>query len=185
MKNKHNALNNPFLSMVVLCVSFSYSLSSGHLISQSDLSSTVDLHCSLARGASTQAMATCYDGINHCVWMTCDEWIDVWRCGSRVRPAAHLLAVRMNHTSLPAFIPPPTTSSTIPLSEVIELLLRHSGIESCRLASSRDLGSPISHNLSLAFLENCITILQCCVKECHWNNALANVITLEVSELME
>ena len=127
--------------------------------------------------------AACYDATNHCVWTASDDWIDVWTCASCVRPAAHLLAVRMNHPSLSSLIPPSPTADapgTILLRDAIDLLLRHSGIESCRLVPSRDFSDPITHSLSLKFLRHCCIILEYSVEEKSWNNALASIITLQV-----
>lgn len=126
--------------------------------------------------------AACYDYQNHCVWTVCDDWIDVWTCVGRVRPAAHILAVRMGQPSQSDLIPALTEGSpeTIQIRKAIQLLLRHSGIESCRLSPGKDFGSPVTHNLSLSFFSHCCDILEYSIAHDQLDNALTCVITLQV-----
>ena len=49
-----------FFYSLALCNSFGYSLSSGYLVTQSDLSSTSSLHCELSRGGTVQSMGNLY-----------------------------------------------------------------------------------------------------------------------------
>ena len=49
--------------------------------------------------------AACYDSINHCVWTSNDDWVDVWDCCGKVRPAVHLLASRLGKSSTQELIP--------------------------------------------------------------------------------
>ena len=121
------------------------------------------------------------------MWTVCDTWIDIWTCIGRVRPAAHLLAARMGQDSLEKLIPTSQeeqTSETIPIEEAIVLLLRHSGMESCRLTPGKDFGTPVVHSLSLSFLTHCCDILEHCIARDQYENALANVITLQVGVAM-
>lgn len=67
------------------------------------------------------------------------------------------------------------------VSEAIRLLLRHIGIESCRLVPSSQMRSVIPHNLSLVFLEQCCDLLSSAVTENDWENCQAIIITLLVS----
>ena len=70
------------------------------------------------------------------------------------------------------------------MSEAICLLLRHIGIESCRLVpGSERRGGVIhvSHNLSLSFLEQSCDLLSSAMANRHWENCQALIITLMVS----
>ena len=107
--------------------------------------------------------------------------MDVWSCAGRVRPAAHLLAVRMNHDSVSSLLPSPSSQDTaITLRDTIDFLLRHSGMESCRLVPSQAFFHPVDHCLYLSFLTHVLSILHCSVEEKSWNNVQANIITLQV-----
>lgn len=53
-------------------------------------------------------------------------------------------------------------------------------MESCRLTKGKDIGEPITHNLSLSFLKHAVTILQYSVDRDQLDNALSCVITLQV-----
>ena len=132
--------------------------------------------------------AACYDSRNHCVWTCNDDWIDVWDCAGKVRVAAHQLASRLGKSSITELIPPPLTphqpphpysSNTITVAEAISLMLRHVGIESCRLVPGCEFSTTVVHNLPLSFLEQCCDLLRCSVKEGGWDNALAVVVTLQ------
>lgn len=105
----------------------------------------------------------------------------------RVRPAAHLLAVRMGQDSLEKLIPTSQeeqASETITIQEAIVLLLRHSGMESCRLTPGKDFGIPVVHSLSPSFLTHCCDILEHCITRDQYDNTLANIITLQVGVTM-
>ena len=131
--------------------------------------------------------AACYDSRNHCVWTCNDDWIDVWDCAGKVRVAAHQLASRLGKSSIAELIPPPLTphqphpysSNTITVAEAISLMLRHVGIESCRLVPGCEFSTTVVHNLPLSFLEQCCDLLRCSLKESSWDNALAVVVTLQ------
>ena len=131
--------------------------------------------------------AACYDSRNHCVWTCNDDWIDVWDCAGKVRVAAHQLASRLGKSSITELIPPPLiphqphpySSNTITVAEAISLMLRHVGIESCRLVPGCEFSTTVVHNLPLSFLEQCCDLLRCSVKEGGWDNALAVVVTLQ------
>ena len=93
----------------------------------------------------------------------------------------------MGHPSLDGLIPTQSThpeSQSIPIREAIRLLLRHSGVESCRLSPGKDFGSPVPHNLSLSFLEHCCDILEYSIANKQLDNALTCVITLQVGVAM-
>ena len=49
--------------------------------------------------------AASYDSINHCVWTTNDDSVDVWDCSGKSRPAVHLLAGRLGKPSTQDLIP--------------------------------------------------------------------------------
>ena len=68
-----------------------------------------------------------------------------------------------------------------PVSEAIKLLLRHIGIESCRLVPGFEIGNTVSHNLPLVFLGQCCDLLDSSVREREWGNSQAIIITLLVS----
>ena len=135
----------------------------------------------------THTPAACYDSRNHCVWTCNDDWIDVWDCAGKVRVAAHQLASRLGKSSIAELIPPPLTThqshshppNTISVSEAISLMLRHVGIESCRLVPGCEFSTTVVHNLPLSFLEQCCDLLKCSLKERNWDNVLAVVVTLQ------
>ena len=58
-------------------------------------------------------------------------------------------------------------------------MLRHVGIESCRLVPGCEFSTTVVHNLPLSFLEQCCDLLGCNLKEGSWDNALAVVVTLQ------
>ena len=130
--------------------------------------------------------AACYDSRNHCVWTCNDDWIDVWDCAGKVHVAAHLIASRLGKASIAELIPPsltphqphPYSSNAISVSEAISLMLRHVGIESCRLVPGCEFSTTVVHNLPLSFLEQCCDLLKCNLKDGSWDNALAVVVTL-------
>ena len=101
--------------------------------------------------------------------------------------AAHQLASRLGKSSIAELIPPPLTpnqphpysSNTISVSEAISLMLRHVGIESCRLVPGSEFSTTVVHNLPLSFLEQCCDLLRCSLDEKSWDNALAVVVTLQ------
>ena len=169
-------------------VSISHRLTSPHALSSTVPSAEEAPHRPLVSMATYHLSpphqyllpAACYDSINHCVWTVSDDWVDVWSCAGRVRPAAHLLAVRMNHGSVSSLIPSPSQGAASTLRDTIDLLLRHSGMESCRLVPSQAFSRPVEHNLKLTFLRHVLSIVQCSVEEKSWNNVLANIITLQV-----
>lgn len=128
--------------------------------------------------------AACYDSSNHCVWTCNDDWIDIWDCGNKLRIATHQLITRLGKSSIEDLVPPPPPSQSkdesMSVSEAISLMLRHIGIESCRLVP--EYSTTVVHSLPLAFLEQCCELLDCSVKEEAWGNAQAVVITLEVGK---
>ena len=73
-----------------------------------------------------------------------------------------------------------TPFSLSPASEAIKLLLRHIGIESCRLVPGYEVSSTISHGLPLVFLRQCCDLLDSARAEGDWGNCQAIVITLLV-----
>ena len=66
------------------------------------------------------------------------------------------------------------------VSEAIRLLLRHIGIESCRLVPSCDMKTVIPHNLSVVFLEQCCDLLSSAMADHDWENCQALIVTLLV-----
>ena len=68
------------------------------------------------------------------------------------------------------------------VSEAIRLLLRHIGIESCRLVPGGDHRGVVPHNLSLTFLEQCCDLLESAMATRDWENCQALTVTLLVSE---
>ena len=71
-------------------------------------------------------------------------------------------------------------TDTISIGRAVELLLRHSGIESCRLTPGKDFSVPVAHSLTLKFLEHCCDILEYSIHRNYLDNALTIVITLQV-----
>ena len=130
-------------------------------------------------------VAACYDCRNHCVWTCNDDWIDIWDCAGKVKAAAHQLASRLGKNNIKDLIPPveenqENSHSTIHVSEAITLMLRHIGIESCRLVPGFEFSTTVVHSLPLSFLEQCCDLLECSLEEKSWANALAVTITLQV-----
>ena len=58
-------------------------------------------------------------------------------------------------------------------------MLRHVGIESCRLVPGCEFSTTVVHNLPLSFLEQCCDLLKYSLEEGNWDNALAVVVTLQ------
>ena len=71
--------------------------------------------------------------------------------------------------------------SLLLVSEAIRLLLRHIGIESCRLVPSSEMRSVVPHHLSLVFLDQCCDLLSAAMSEGDWENCQAISVTLLVS----
>ena len=125
--------------------------------------------------------AACYDSRNHCLWTCNNDWIDIWDCAGKVRVAIHHLASRLGKTDITELIPSlQADQGTIPVSEAITLMLRHIGIESCRLVPGSEFSMTVVHSLPLGFLEQCCDLLDCNVHKENWENALAIVITMQV-----
>ena len=78
------------------------------------------IHCDII---SFPCSAACYDSINHCVWTSNDDWIDLWDCCGKARPAVHLLASRLGKTSTQDLIP--VTDKSQKTMEGERLLLYH------------------------------------------------------------
>lgn len=96
------------------------------------------------------------------------------------------------YSNLSASLPPSKNSNAVSgvmclspssVSEAIRLLLRHIGIESCRLMPSSDMKTAIPHNLSLAFLEQCCDLLSSAMTGHDWENCQAIIVTLLVSRV--
>ena len=96
-----------------------------------------------------------------------------------MRIAPHQLAARLGKASIEDLIPSLSGSKTMSVSEAISLMLRHIGMESCRLVP--EFSTTVVHNLPLSFLEQCAELLDCSLKEQAWANAQAIIITLQVS----
>ena len=135
--------------------------------------------------------AACYDSSNHCIWTCNDDWIDIWDCAGKVRIANHQLVTRLGKENLEDLIPSSTStgstsseasSPTISVSEAIGLMLRHIGIESCRLVP--EFSTTIMHSLPLAFLQQCCDLLECSIQEKNWSNTQAIIITLQVRKCL-
>ena len=76
-------------------------------------------------------------------------------------------------------------SDTISITEAIRLLLRHSGIESCRLTPGKDFYVPVPHSLTLKFLDYSCSILEYSLDKQEMDNCLSIVITLQVCGLLD
>ena len=127
--------------------------------------------------------AACYDSRNHCVWTCNEDWVDIWDCSNKVRVAVHHLATRLGKKGVSDLLPPLKSDQTsIPISEAITLMLRHIGVESCRLVPGYEFSNVVVHKLSLAFLRQCCDLLECNVKEENWGNVLPVIITLQVGQ---
>lgn len=125
--------------------------------------------------------AACYDSRNHCLWTCNNDWIDIWDCAGKVRVAIHHLASRLGKTDITELIPSlQADQGTILVSEAITLMLRHIGIESCRLVPGSEFSMTVVHSLPLTFLEQCCDLLDYSVRKENWENALAIVITMQV-----
>lgn len=95
--------------------------------------------------------------------------------------AIHHLASRLGKSDITELIPSlQADQGTIPVSEAITLMLRHIGIESCRLVPGSEFSMTVVHSLPLAFLEQCCDLLDSNVHKENWENALAIVITMQV-----
>ena len=93
--------------------------------------------------------------------------------------APHQLASRLGKESIEELIPSsPTESDSISVFEAISLMLRHIGMESCRLVP--EFSTTVVHSLPLAFLEQCCQLLEYSVEDQAWPNAQAVIITLQV-----
>ncbi len=127
------------------------------------------------------SVAACYDSCNHCVWTCNDDWIDIWDCAGKVQIAPHQLATRLGKADITDLIPPSLPSGapdSISISEAITLMLRHIGIESCRLIP--EFSTTVVHSLPLAFLEQCVELLDYSIQDKSWGDAQAVMITLQV-----
>ena len=66
---------------------------------------------------------------------------------------------------------------SISVPGAISLLLRHVGIESCRIVPGP--GAAVSHTFPLSFLRQCCDLLACGVEERCWDNVGAVLMTLQ------
>lgn len=108
----------------------------------------------------------------------------MWDCAGKVRIAPHQLATRLGKASIEELVPPSPPQSgvdAISVSEAISLMLRHIGMESCRLVP--EFSTTVVHSLPLIFLDQCSQLLECSVRDELWSNAQAVIITLQVSSL--
>ena len=198
------------LCLAALCISTCFSLQSGKFLSQTELMPSSQLHCALTKGASMQAMgerkwcyyahllsaqlllcslsvspppppAACYDSRNHCLWTCNSDWVDIWDCAGKIRVAIHHLASRLGKTDISELIPSlRANEDTIPVSEAITLMLRHIGMESCRLVPGSDFSTSVVHSLPLLFLKQCCDLLEYSICGKNWGNTQAIIITLQV-----
>ena len=60
------------------------------------------------------------------------------------------------------------------------MLLRHIGLESCRLVPGREMRGVAPHSLPLSFLEQSCDLLESSLAGGDWENCLALVLTLLV-----
>ena len=108
----------------------------------------------------------------------------MWDCAGKVRIAPHQLASRLGkdsiHDLIPPSPPPPGSegAESTTISEAISLMLRHIGMESCRLVP--EFSTTVVHSLPLAFLDQCCHLLECSMQDLAWGNAQAVIITLQV-----
>ena len=63
------------------------------------------------------------------------------------------------------------------------MLLRHIGIESCRLSPGAETRDVVPHNLPLSFLEQSCDLLGSALAARDWDNCQALVVTLLVCDL--
>ena len=124
--------------------------------------------------------AACYDPRNLCVWTTNDDWIDVWDCAGKVKLSPHHLDARLG-TIPPNPSSSPVPADRLPISRAISILLRHIGVESCRLVPGLEFSTLVVHSLPLSFLSQCCDLLKRGVGLSEWGNIQAVIITLQVS----
>ncbi len=127
--------------------------------------------------------AACYDPRNLCVWTTNDDWIDVWNCAGKVKVSSHHLDERLGkleQNSDPQLEQNEDNSHTLCITSAISFLLRHIGVESCRLVPGLEFPNLVLHSLPLSFLSQCCDLLGSSVAVESWGNVQVIIVTLQV-----
>lgn len=123
--------------------------------------------------------AACYDPRNLCVWTANDDWIDVWDCAGKVKVSACHLDARLGRLELNRDTAA-SDPNTMCVSSAISILLRHIGVESCRLVPGLEFSTLVVHSLPLSFLSQCCDLLESSMAAESWGNAQAVIVTLQV-----
>ncbi len=129
--------------------------------------------------------AACYDPRNLCVWTTNDDWVDVWDCAGKVKVSSHHLDARLGRLEQNGDTqsePSGDTSRTLCVSSAISILLRHIGVESCRLVPGLEFSTLVVHSLPLSFMSQCCDLLESSVHVESWGNVQPIIVTLQVIE---
>lgn len=129
--------------------------------------------------------AACYDPRNLCVWTTNDDWVDLWNCAGKVKVSSHHLDARLGPlepNEATALEQNGDTPQTLRVSSAISILLRHIGVESCRLVPGLEFSTVVPHALPLSFMSQCCDLLESSVHVASWGNVQAVIVTLQVSE---
>lgn len=91
----------------------------------------------------------CYDAANHAVWTLASGWIDLWECPGSL--ALHQVAKMLGKTSVDELLYSSTTGDTLPITNTIDTLVKHLGMQGCQ----KDKSCPDS-----MYLKQCISILK-------------------------
>lgn len=111
----------------------------------------------------------CYDPTNHAVWTLASDWIDLWQCPGSL--ALHQVAKMLGKASVDDLLYGCTTGDTLPISDTIDTLVRHLGMQGCQ----KDKSCPDS-----MYLKQCISILKKGVLAQQWDVVHCMVALLQV-----
>lgn len=152
---------------------------------QFELSPTPELQCALTKDGSLDNMselcaiiiltemcsgvAACYDATNHAVWTLTNDWVDLWECPGSL--ALHQVAKMLGKSSVDELLYGCTGGDTMPITDTIDTLVRHLGMQGCQ----KDKSCPDS-----MYLEQCISILKRGVVSLQWDVVHCMIALLQV-----
>jgi len=111
----------------------------------------------------------CYDAVNHAVWTFASNWIDLWQCSGSL--ALSQVAKMLGRASVDDLLYGYTTGDTLPISDTIDTLVRHLGMQGCQ----KDKSCPDSMHL-----KQCMSILKKAVIAQQWDVAHCIIALLRV-----
>lgn len=105
-------------------------------------------------------LGACYDTTNHAVWTLSNSWIDLWECPGSL--ALHQVAKMLGKANVNDLLHNCATGDTLPITDTIDMLVKHLGMQSCQ----KDKSCPDS---TTVYLNQCISILKKGVIALQWD----------------